>query len=237
MEKAPIIIGGFVPFTTIDYPGQVAAVAFLQGCPWRCAYCSNPHMFELRKQTAQDTENYAAFLDFLRRRARTLDAVVFSGGEALMQPGIVDAIREIRDIAQFKIGLHTNGFYPDILERVLPTVDWVGLDAKAPLQKYDEITGVKNSAAPFVRSLEIMAASGKPFEVRTTAYPKTLGKEDILELAEWLSTRGVKNYAVQCWRPVGMSEGEVNPHCQIYFQDKEFKAKLESLFEKVIFRT
>ena len=42
-----IQIGGLVSFTTIDYPGKLAAVLFLVGCPLRCAYCSNPHLLEL----------------------------------------------------------------------------------------------------------------------------------------------------------------------------------------------
>src|SRR5262245_6611451 len=29
-------VGGFVPFTSTDYPGALAAVVFCQGCPWRC---------------------------------------------------------------------------------------------------------------------------------------------------------------------------------------------------------
>ncbi len=37
-------VGGFVPFTVTDYPDALAAVVFCQGCPWRCAYCHNPHL-------------------------------------------------------------------------------------------------------------------------------------------------------------------------------------------------
>ena len=42
-----IQIGGLVPFTTIDYPGKLACVLFLVGCPIRCAYCSNPHLIPM----------------------------------------------------------------------------------------------------------------------------------------------------------------------------------------------
>ena len=30
-----------VPFSSIDCPGALAAVVFVQGCPWRCGYCHN----------------------------------------------------------------------------------------------------------------------------------------------------------------------------------------------------
>ena len=35
-------VGGFEPFSTQDWPGRLAAVVFVQGCPWRCSYCHNP---------------------------------------------------------------------------------------------------------------------------------------------------------------------------------------------------
>ncbi|MDR1597816.1 MAG: radical SAM protein [Holosporales bacterium] len=37
-------VGGFVPFTTIDFPGRNAAVVFCQGCMWRCSYCQNKEL-------------------------------------------------------------------------------------------------------------------------------------------------------------------------------------------------
>ena len=37
-------IAAITPYTSIDYPGCFSAVAFIQGCPWRCRYCHNPHM-------------------------------------------------------------------------------------------------------------------------------------------------------------------------------------------------
>ncbi|UUZ52466.1 hypothetical protein LP419_23705 [Massilia sp. H-1] len=37
-------VGGVTPFTATDYPGLLSAVVFVQGCPWRCGYCHNPHL-------------------------------------------------------------------------------------------------------------------------------------------------------------------------------------------------
>ena len=37
-------IGGVQPFSSIDCPGALAAVVFVQGCPWRCLYCHNPQL-------------------------------------------------------------------------------------------------------------------------------------------------------------------------------------------------
>lgn len=37
-------VGGITPFSATDYPGKLALVVFVQGCPWRCGYCHNPHL-------------------------------------------------------------------------------------------------------------------------------------------------------------------------------------------------
>ena len=31
-------VAAVTPFTTIDFPGKLSAVVFVQGCPWRCGY-------------------------------------------------------------------------------------------------------------------------------------------------------------------------------------------------------
>ena len=118
MANSNIIVGGLVPFTTIDYPSKLSAVIFLQGCPWRCIYCSNPHLFEFRKATEQDKNNWQYVLDLLKKRVKILDAIVFSGGEATAQAEeIVEAIKDIKKFApHFKFGLHTNGCFPEKLE-------------------------------------------------------------------------------------------------------------------------
>ena len=47
-------VGGFVPFTSTDYPDALAAVVFCQGCPWRCGYCHNPHLIPARGDDERD---------------------------------------------------------------------------------------------------------------------------------------------------------------------------------------
>lgn len=43
-ELASQRVGRMVAFSTVDYPGRLAAVIFCQGCPWGCGYCHNPHL-------------------------------------------------------------------------------------------------------------------------------------------------------------------------------------------------
>ena len=122
-----IQIGGLVPFTTIDYPGKLACVLFLVGCPLRCEYCSNPHLLS----PGDGEYDPARIFEWLRTRIGKLEAVVFSGGEALMQSdATIEYMQRVRELG-FKIGLHTNGFYPNLLSRASDYIDWFGLDFKA----------------------------------------------------------------------------------------------------------
>ena len=240
MAKSQIIIGGLVPFTTIDYPKKISAVLFLQGCPWRCIYCSNQHLLEFRRHTEQDSQNWEYVLDLLKKRTKVIDAVVFSGGEATAQTDeVITAIEEIKEFApHFKFGLHTNGCFPEKLQKLLPYFDWIGLDIKAPCKKYEQITKVKGSGEYAFETLKMILAANKDFEVRTTADPTVLTKEDIIEIAETVAKLGVKHYAVQRYRPIN-KEDPNNPPAQAitqFFTDKEFEAKLRSIVPELELR-
>jgi pyruvate formate lyase activating enzyme len=172
---------------------------FAQGCPWACAYCHNPHLLPAR---ATDEIAWEEVLAFLRTRQGLLDGVVFSGGEPTLQDSLPSAIADVRALG-FQVGLHTGGQFPDRLARVLPLVDWVGLDVKAPWDAYGSITGVLGSGDTAHESLALVAASGVRFEVRTTVHPTLLTVDDLSILADELVSAGVRNYAVQGYRPQG----------------------------------
>jgi len=201
-------VGGLTPFTSIDYPGQLAAAVFVQGCPWRCGYCHNPH---LQPRGPGAGPRWSEVLAFLRRRTGLLDAVVFSGGEPTLDPALPRAIADVRALG-FKVGLHSAGIYPQRLQAVLPLVDWVGLDIKAPLADdagHARVTGVHNSAAPVRRSLAALVqharASGLPFECRTTVHPALLDEAALLAVADDMAAAGVTHWALQIFRTQGVA--------------------------------
>lgn len=145
-------VGGLVPLTTIDYPGALAAVIFCQGCPWRCPYCHNPHLLPAR---GEHMIPWPEVRRFLERRRGLLDGVVFSGGEPTVQPTLASALDQVRGLG-FRTGLHTAGPYPQRLAALLPRLDWVALDVKAPLARYDGLTGVPGSGRRLSRSLALV---------------------------------------------------------------------------------
>lgn len=189
----PIQIGGMVPLTTIDYPDHLSCVLFCQGCAWRCHYCHNP---ELIAPVGGSTVDWDEVLAFLHRRQGLLQAVVFSGGEATLQPGLSLAMQQVRELG-FKVGLHTAGIKPAALERVLPLCDWVGFDVKAAQGQVDGITQIIGSDAANWRSLDLLLASGVAYECRTTVHWNLLQPDDLRLLARQLQQRGARTFIVQ----------------------------------------
>ena len=188
-----IQIGGLVSFTTIDYPGKLSAVLFLVGCPLRCAYCSNPHLLDVGPGEYDPDK----ILEWLRSRVGKLEAVVFSGGEALMQgDATISYMKRVRELG-FAIGLHTNGFYPEMLMRAAEFVDWVGLDYKATREKYESLVGNGIAYDNMIKSLTFWQSTGKDFEVRITCDPRFISKSDLIAIVRDLHDRGVHTVAIQ----------------------------------------
>jgi len=142
-------------------------------------------------------------LGFLRRRCGLLDAVVFSGGEPTAQPGLAAAMRDTRALG-YRIGLHSAGIYPRRFADVLPLVDWVGFDAKAPFDAaYERITGVRGSPQAALASARALLASGVDCEFRTTWHAGFLAPGELDRLTLTLQELGVRRYALQEFRASG----------------------------------
>ena len=221
-------VGGLTPLSTTDWPGMLAAVVFCQGCPWRCGYCHNPDLIPPRGEHEIAWEDV---IDFLRRRRELLDGVVFSGGEPTLQRDLAEAMREVRALG-FKIGLHSGGAYPDKLAAVLPLVDWVGFDIKAPFDGYARITAAAGSGERARESLELVLAAGVEYEIRTTVHPALLADAEVEEIAHALSARGMKRYVIQQFRNQGCRDEGLCRSATRQRPLAELQAKVAGLFER-----
>jgi pyruvate formate lyase activating enzyme len=191
-----------VPFSSSDWPGQLVAVVFVQGCPWRCSYCHNTSLQPKprRGDGERDGAAWRSVLEVLERRVGLLDGVVFSGGEPTLDPGLATAIAAVRALG-FKVGLHSAGLDPDRLKALLPQVDWVGLDVKTGFADYGAVTGVPRSGDAARRSLTQLLASGVAHELRTTYHPALIGDAALLALARCLAHAGASDWVLQAWQP------------------------------------
>ena len=224
-----LLIGGVETFSAVDFPGKLAAVIFMQGCPWRCPFCYNAVIQKIGQPT---NFLWPKFIEFLQTRQGKLDAVVFSGGEPLVQDSLSQAMAEVRALG-FEIGLHTGGYRPEHLQKVLPLVDWVGLDIKAPFEaaRYQSVTQT-NHLEKVLQSLDLLLKSGKDFECRTTCDPRLLKVEDIYAMAAALKARGVKKYFLQQYRPVEGDKTSTEADCEKFFKDTALLTKLKADFEE-----
>lgn len=202
MTPPPIRVGGFQAMSLCDWPGQIVATVFCQGCPWDCPYCHNPQLIPPRPETPATCPDWDAILDLLQDRRGLLDGVVFSGGEPTLQRGLPDAIGQVRRMG-FRIGLHTAGPYPDRLARVLPLLDWVGFDIKSGKADYDRVTRVKGSGARAHASLRLLLASGVDHETRTTCDPALLDDAALARLRAELAGLGLDRHKMQPCRTTG----------------------------------
>jgi pyruvate formate lyase activating enzyme len=195
-------VGGLSPLSSVDWPGELAATVFLQGCPWRCPYCHNPHLLGA---TGGDDLAWDGVVDFLRARVGLLDGVVFTGGEPTVQAGLADAIAEVRELG-FRVALHTGGPVPERVREVLPLLDWIGFDLKAPFAEYERITRVAGSGEAARESLVAVLASGVAYEVRTTVHPALLDDDALLRMADKLAEMGVAQWVLQPFRVEGCGD-------------------------------
>ena len=207
-EHGPIV-GGLSRLSSVDWPGELAATVVCQGCPWDCAYCHNPHLLPVTPAPDAEVLPWWTIAEWLHGRAGLLDGVVFSGGEPLAQAALADAIREVREFG-LRVALHTNGVSPSRLAEVLPLLDWVGFDVKAPHSRYDEVTRVEGSGERAAESLRLLVESDVAHEVRTTVHPDLLTEADLLELASELRDVGVQRWVLQPFRADGAREGQLS---------------------------
>jgi anaerobic ribonucleoside-triphosphate reductase activating protein len=195
-------VGGIVPFSALDYPGKLSAVVFLQGCPWRCGYCHNPHLQPVAGAMADGWNRVRALLD---RREQLIEAVVFSGGEPTADTALVAGAREVRDRG-LRTALHTAGVYPRRLRRALADFDWVGMDVKAPFRSYDRITHIPGSGRRARASVDEILKLAPSYEFRTTYHASLLREDEVFDLASTLSRMGARHFALQSFRAEGCAD-------------------------------
>ncbi|MEK7167376.1 MAG: anaerobic ribonucleoside-triphosphate reductase activating protein [Patescibacteria group bacterium] len=189
-------VGGLQPVTLLDYPKKVAAIVFTSGCGFRCPFCYNPHLVlpGLMKKNKNLKVNDS--LDFLRKRKKYLDGVVITGGEPILQKGLSNFLRSLKKMG-YLVKLDTNGFNPEILGELMKKklVDYVAMDIKGPLDKYEKFCGIKLDRGKIKESIKLIKASGLDYEFRSTLVKGLHGKGDVKKMAQLI--KGAKKYFLQ----------------------------------------
>jgi pyruvate formate lyase activating enzyme len=184
---------GIQKTSLVDFPNRVASVLFTPGCNLRCPYCHNWRIVIDPKPPFLNDE---AALKILEERKRFVDAVVVTGGEPTIHKELPKFLKKLKG-KSFLVKLDTNGLNPLALEECLPYVDYVALDVKTSLGKYERL-GARDTAE-LVQTIEILKIGKVECEFRTTVVPGFVGEEDIVEIGELL--KGVKNFVLQQFVP------------------------------------
>jgi len=215
-----MVVGGFQRFSLIDYPGQIGVTIFTQGCNFRCPYCHNPELVnpELFSKSIPELE----ILSFLERRREKIDAVTITGGEPLWQPDLKDFLKEIKNLG-YLIKLDTNGSFPERLEEIIKSnlLDYIAMDVKAPLDKYERVTGQKMDESKILLSIRLIMNSHLPYEFRTTVLKCQLNQNDIGRIGGLI--KGAKLYVLQRF----VSSKILNP--QLLNQDRFSQEEIEEM--------
>lgn len=194
MIKNSMKLGGLQKTSLVDYPGKMAATVFTKGCNFRCPFCHNPDLVDLKRNSEDVSED--EFFDFLKQRKGLLDAVCITGGEPLIHNDIVDFMEKIKDFG-FDIKLDTNGNFPEKLEILFQKelLDYVAMDVKSSPEKYRKLTNTDVRINDIAGSVELIKKKAKAYEFRTTAVPTLIDAKEIEEIGKW--TGGGKKFALQ----------------------------------------
>jgi pyruvate formate lyase activating enzyme len=189
-----MLFGGLQKCTLVDVPGKVAATVFTIGCPFRCSYCHNPELV-IPSQFATPVPHNDV-IDFLKQRIGKLGALCITGGEPTVHKGLGDFIKEVKDLGYF-VKLDTNGIFPDKLEALFKqgNIDYIAMDVKCPLEKYELITKKKNMERSIQRSIDIIMNSGIDYEFRTTIAKPLLEVNDFESIGKLI--KGAKKFYLQ----------------------------------------
>ena len=193
-------IDGLQTLTLLDYPGKVACTVFTSGCNMRCPFCHNASLVCGEVPPFMEKEEFFAFL---KKRTGVLDGVCVTGGEPLLQEGLIPFLLEVKEKG-FTTKLDTNGLLHDRLRAVVEAgaVDYVAMDIKNCKARYAETAGVPGlDLAPIEKSVQFLMEGSVDYEFRTTVVKELHNKADFDEIGRWL--KGAKRYFLQSFKDSG----------------------------------
>lgn len=197
MGVSEMMIGGLQRLTLLDYPGKTACTVFTSGCDLRCPFCHNALL--VTKTDEIDSLPDTELFHLLSKRRGTLDGVCITGGEPLMQHGIEELMKQIKDRG-FLVKLDTNGTYPKKLASVMKNglADYIAMDIKSSPSGYPAACGIPGfDIAPVKESIDLIKNSGTEYEFRTTVVKGIHTEDDIIAAAQMI--KGADKYFLQAY--------------------------------------
>ncbi len=225
------MIKGIQKISLIDYAPYTSTVLFFAGCNFRCGYCHNASMVVGYNELPDIKEDEV--LDFLIPRKKWVDAVVITGGEPTLHHNLPEFIAKLKKEG-FLVKLDTNASNPKMVDLLISKklVDFVSMDIKSSLEKYDEAAGVKVNKEKIKETASILMKGTVDYEFRMTTVPGLVEKEDFSKIGLWL--KGAEKFAIQQFKNEAVLEErfkKIKPFTALDLN--EFKEILKPYFKNV----
>ncbi|HJB19622.1 MAG TPA: anaerobic ribonucleoside-triphosphate reductase activating protein [Candidatus Bariatricus faecipullorum] len=197
-------IEGLQKLTLLDYPEKVACTVFTGGCNLRCPFCHNAslvledrgNLVPIASQK-QGTYTEEEILEFLKKRKGVLDGICITGGEPLIQKGLAEFIKKIKELG-YLVKLDTNGTFPERLEELVNAglVNYVAMDIKNSRELYPVTVGMPEfDTGPVEESVRFLMEGKVPYEFRTTVVREFHTEESLRDTGIWIA--GSAKYRLQ----------------------------------------
>ena len=225
-------IHGLNKTTLLDYPGIVASTIFTGYCNFRCPFCQNSDLvLDPLSQPILCEEEIFAHLD---RRKGIVKGVCITGGEPTLNSDLLEFMGKLKE-RDLLVKLDTNGYNPAVLKEACKEglTDYVAMDIKSSIKRYDEASGIKTDTSKIMESVEFLINSGMDYEFRTTVVKSLHDEETFRDIATLI--KGAKGYYLQGFVD---SERVMCPGLLAYtFEElKSFLPIFEGLVENVSIR-
>lgn len=189
-------IGGIIDISTKDIPNKAAMVIFTKGCNFNCEFCHNKYL--LKKNIGKTIE--VEELIQLINKNLLVDSVSITGGEPTLQEDIIEVCKEIAKLGKY-ISIDTNGSRPKTIQKLIPYINRVALDIKAPLIKNHLTRVIQQKISPILimkTFLMLNKIRRIDFEIRTTYTENLLKPRDIHKIISFLKENNfTRNYVLQ----------------------------------------
>lgn len=208
-----MLVGGIIDISTKDIPHRASMVIFTAGCNFKCDFCHNKYLL----YSGAGKDYSIDYLIELFKNNILVECVSISGGEPTLQEDLLELCKRLSKIGKF-VSLDTNGSNPEVVKFLIPYINRVALDIKAPLKsnKFERVIGVRIKSELIIGTYNILNQCMKiEFEIRTTYIENLFTPKDIGEIINFLRKNNFKGtYTLQQYQ---YSDG-VGIECKDKFQ-------------------
>jgi len=177
---------------------NISTSLYASGCNFKCPYCNQRDLvFDLEDLTYLDNDE---IYQYLFRRNKEIEMVVFTGGEAILQASAIDMITKCKAMG-YKTKIETNGYFPEKLQYLIDNklVDEIEMSLKSSFENYPLATGINNMDIDLIKkSLTIVKNAKITSNFKIVVYKELFDDEEIKKISKILA--GSKRIVIENYK-------------------------------------